>query len=119
MLQTACHKEQPGNTDKSKYETIMADSNRYMAKTLSLLIILTDDAIMFTCKPCICVTYIHSQHKPLQFYQHLFSEISHLLLTSQREREAMQDELEGLTMAQWINLNRINRSVIANQFPSS
>ena len=36
--------------------------------------------------------YVLNQHKPLQFYQHLFSEISHLLLTSQREREAMQDE---------------------------
>ena len=33
---------------KSQHETILADLNRYMAKTLHLLIILTDDAFNYT-----------------------------------------------------------------------
>ena len=64
----------------------MAVSNRFKAKTLRLLIILTEDSNH------VHVMYRRHQHKLLQFYQHLFSEISHLLLTSQREREVMQDE---------------------------
>ena len=34
---------------KSQYETILADLNQYMAKTLDLVIILMDDAIKYTC----------------------------------------------------------------------
>ena len=34
---------------KSQYETILADLNRYMAKTLRLVISLMDDAINYMC----------------------------------------------------------------------
>ena len=34
---------------QSQHKTILADLNRYTAKTLCLLIILTDDAINYTC----------------------------------------------------------------------
>ena len=34
---------------KSKHKITMANLNQYMAKTLPLLVILMDDAIMFTC----------------------------------------------------------------------
>ena len=35
---------------QSQHKTILADLNRYTAKTLCLLIILMDDAINYTCQ---------------------------------------------------------------------
>ena len=43
-------------------------------------------------------------------YQYLF------LLVSQRESEAMKDE--ELTIAQWMNSKRNNKSAIVYQYPS-
>ena len=43
-------------TYKSQHEIILADFDRYMVKTLSLVIILTDDAIKYTCILAISVT---------------------------------------------------------------
>ena len=66
---------------------ILADLNRYMA-TMSLVIILTDDAIKYT---CIWPLVLRNKDKPynsstpLQQYL-IFS------FTSQREREAIKDE---------------------------
>ena len=78
--------------------------------TLHLLIILTDDAIKYTCiwPLAWCKKYkSYNSSTPLQWFLTL-------LFTNQREREARKDE--GLTMAQWINLNQNNRSVLAHRY---
>ena len=82
-------KSQPRNMHihKSQHETILADLNWYTAKT-SLVIILMDDAIKYT---CFWPLAWHNKYKsynsstPLQWFLTF-------LFTSQREREAMKDE---------------------------
>ena len=62
---------------KSQHETILANLNRYTAKTLCLVVILMDDAI---------------KHMLIWQLALRNSAISHLLFTSQREREAVKDK---------------------------
>ena len=61
-------------TYKPQHEAIVADLNRYTAKTLHLIIILMDDAIMYTCTWSFAC---HKNYKPLQFID-ISLAISHL-----------------------------------------
>ena len=65
----------------------MAD-NWYTVKTLSLIIILTDDTIMFT---CIWPFAWYNKYKLAQFIDTSLVIFTYLL-ASQRERKVMKDE---------------------------
>ena len=71
-------------------------------KILCLLIILTDDAIKQLCD---VISVSHTTHR------HLFSNFSPF--HSPIKEKGKQGRKKGLTMAQCINLNRNNRSVLA------
>ena len=102
-------KSQPKSTLKSWHETILADLNWYTATT-HLGIILTDNTIKYTCIwPLLwCNTYKpYNSSTPLQWY---------LIFYSPVKEKGKQWRLKGLTMAQWINFNQNNRSVLASQY---
>ena len=94
----------------SQHETILADLNRYTTAT-RLVIILMDDAIKHTC------TFGHYRDvisKSRTIHRHLFSSLSPF--RSPIKEKGKQGRMKGLTRAQWVNLNRNNRPVLASQY---
>ena len=78
------------HTHKSQHESILDDLNWYMARTLCLLTILTDDAMKYKCIwPFAC----YNKYKLLQFINTSLV-ISHIFAhQSKRKRKAMKDKL--------------------------
>ena len=102
---------QPKNTHISlnQHETILADLNWYMG-TMRLVTILTDDAMKHI---CIWPLVWCNKYKPynssilLQWF---------LLFQSPVKKKGMQWRMKGFIMAQWINLDRNNRSVVHSKW---
>ena len=87
----------PRTPYKSQYKTILADLNWYKAKTLCLVIILTDDAIKYT---CIWPLVWHKKYKLYNSSTPLQRSLT-FSFTSQRERDAIKDERTHHSAMDW------------------
>ena len=85
----------------------MADLNRYMTKTLHLLIM--DDATFSH-----TFSHLHDISIAITISQHLYSDFSPFHLPV-KEKEK-QWRMNGLNMVQWINFNQNNKSVLVCQY---
>ena len=85
----------------------MVDLNRYMTKTLHLLIV--DDATFSH-----TFSHLHDISIVITISQHLYSHFSPFHLPV-KEKEK-QWRMKGLNMVQWINFNQNNKSVLMCQY---
>ena len=85
----------------------MVDLNRYMTKTLHLLIV--DDATFSH-----TFSHLHDISIAITISQHLYSHFSPFHLPV-KEKEK-QWRMKGLNMVQWINFNQNNKSVLVCQY---
>ena len=87
------------------------DLNSYTTAMRLMTIILTDDAIKHT---CVWPLAWCNKWKPYNSSTPLQSDFSPF--RSPVKEKGKQGRMKGLTRAQWINLNRNNRSVLASRY---
>ena len=87
------------------------DLNSYTTAMRLMAIILTDDAIKHT---CVWPLAWRNKWKPYNSSTPLQSDFSPF--RSPVKEKGKQGRMKGLTRAQWINLNRNNRSVLASRY---
>ena len=101
---------------KSQHEIIMADLNRYTAKTLYLLITLMDDVIMYTY--IWTLADVISSYKLLQFIDASLV-ISHLFIHQSKRKRSNEGWKVSLSfIVKWMNLNQIKRSLVLHWYPT-
>ena len=97
----------PRTQYKSQHETVLADLNWCTAKTLHLLIILMNDAIMYM---CIWLLAWCNTFKPLLFINTSLV-ISHLFIHWSK-RKINNGRIKGLTMDKFLSEQQIHSSAL-------